>query len=830
MADWPGSIAAGAGSRIEGDLSALELADTRVLSVPPENFNAEEVAIELQNLRNDAEWIRLELPERAPKYGEMPNGLHRALQEALARAGRASLYTHQVAAIEAALAGNHVVQATSAGSGKSLGFVLPVLDRLLRQPSATALLVFPLRALANDQLNSLRNWGREEAPWVNRSSFDLNLGKDCPSIRVARYDGSTIESERPEARRSGRLFITTPDMLHVTMLRNARSETMRFSWSRVFQGLTYVVLDELHAYQGVFGSNVAQVIRRLRRVANYYGAAPRFLAASATIGNPTQLAERLTGAGPFTLVGEDGSPSRRTIVLVCNPPLSSRPLSAAQGLAATSVQSRIAPQTVAIELVTRSSLASIEHDAVRTICFCGSRNTVFSLSQRIRSALNEVHRSDLQSAVAPYAATFLAEDREEAEGKLRDGSTLAIVSTRALELGIDIPQLSLAILVGYPGQISSFRQQIGRVGRRGEGLAVLIVGDDPLQQYLARSPDSLMKLLGGPAKEVVVSPDAPMIARRYGLGPAQEEFGGIAYEDEQFLGPLVQEWLAGVTGAPSCTDHGVPYWRVPFDGDPYEGVRNAVAGKTYMVYAVNGREREPIGTIDEASAPRDAFVPAIWTGAEGKLYEVTGFDPRRGEIYCNGPLEMGFQTRGLPVDLVQIQSDHRPRLPVGPAVIGYGELEITRFVRSYREQHFSGVEQTLQVQQSWPPMQFVTDGLFLLLQPPPSAGQDWEETVHALEHLLLSAGPAVVACDPYDLEAASTRQAIFLYDSFGGGLRLGEPIYDHFQQVLDLAHELAATCECSSGCPRCVMLSRRPDGNQGLNKSGAIRLLESLLP
>jgi DEAD/DEAH box helicase domain-containing protein len=355
----------------------------------------------------------------------------------------------------------------------------------------------------------------------------------------------------------------------------------------------------------------------------------------------------------------------------------------------------------------------------------------------------------------------------------------------------------------------------------------LICGDDPLQQYLARSPGVLEGLLHGPAEDVVVNPEVDIIARRSGLAPAQQELDGIAFEDEDYLGPAVPTWLGDASGAPDHTDQGVSYWKVPFDGNAYEGLRNAVAGATYNVLKMP--QREPIGLVDGGSAPRDAFVPAIWTGAQGELFEVTGFDARRGEVYCSGPVPPVFQTRGISIDQVTIVGDLRDKRVIRSGIIGYAGLEIVRQVFSYKEQHFSGVERTREVQTKWPPQEFRTSGLYLTLTPS-GVITNWEGSVRALEHVLLSAAPQIVACDPYDLESSTTRNAsaLYIYDSFGGDLRIGEPIYDHFDRLVNLAYEMIATCPCADGCPGCVMLARRPDGNQNLDKSGALTILDPI--
>ena len=830
----PGLYCGRCNTMITCDLESEGLLDRRVASVAPGDFDVDAMASELRALRPDADWSQMELPAQDPTFGETPAGLHPDIIAALQRTRRLPMYCHQTEAIELGLAGRNFVLATPAGSGKSIGLLAPVLDRLLRDPTATAIVIFPMKALANDQMNALVRLGVDADPWVNTALFTLRLTDDSVPIMVGRYDGSTKDHERPAVRAKARLLIATPDMLHVGILRNVMGK--RASFKPFFDGLALVVLDELHTYQGVFGSNVAQVMRRLRRLTDLAGRTVQFMTASATIGNPVELAERLTGAADFQLVDHDGSSRRRRVVLICNPPER-----AAEG-AATKAQTtkkgrttdpsevgRIAPQTIAIEMIGGGALASAHHLPVRTIAFARARQTVFQLTQRIRNHLKELHRGDLADTVAPYAATFLADDREDAEDRLRDGSTLAIVSTSALELGIDIPELSLAVLVGYPGQISSFRQRAGRVGRAGEGLAVLIVGDDPLQQYLARDPFALANLLQGRAEDVVISTEIPELVRRFGLIPAMEETNGLAYEDAEYFGTTAtNDMLGGASGAPTTSLKGRDYWRMDYTDEPFPGLRSGSRSRSFTVMNQSGRDFTAVGTIDDQSAMRDAFVPAVWTGSEGQTYVVTGWDPKKLEIYCEGPRELSYLTRGIPVDTVRVDDESESKALHG-ATVGYSGLHINRFVPSYREQHHSGIERTVDCERSWPRLDFDTHGVFLRFP------LDWfgelprDESIKAVEHILLSVAPIVVACDPSDLEGSHSGTTVYIYDSFGGGLRLSEPAYHRLDEVVALAYRIVSTCPCDRGCPSCVMLPRRPDGNRDLSKRGALQLLQHLM-
>lgn len=467
---------------------------------------------------------------------------------------------------------------------------------------------------------------------------------------------------------------------------------------------------------------------------------------------------------------------------------------------------------------------------MRLISFCRSRNEVFGLTKRLQSRLKDAKRSDLGAAVAPYAATFLARDRLEAEGRLRDGSTLAIISTNALELGIDIPDLSIALLVGYPGQISSFRQRAGRVGRAGEGVVVLIVGDDPLQQFVASDPETLPRLLDGRPEEVIVNPEAPEIAMRYGLAPAQAELGGLCFEDVEYFGSIVETVLADVTGPPSNEHRGRPYWQVPISDEPYQDLRSVGGGRSCTVIVQKGRDFTPVGVIGADVAPRDCFVPAIWFGPDGDLFRVTGFDDKAGEVYCEGPVDVPYLTRGITFDHVSIATEQVAPIDFSGAAVGFGALDIVRQVQSYKELPFSGPERSKPVERAWPPHEFRTTGLYVNLPAEWFTSTDSRDaTIRAVEHLLLSLAPTVVACDPFDLEATSSSTTIYLYDSFGGDLGLSRPAFDRFGEVARYALDTVERCACARGCPSCVMLSRRPDGNRDLSKDGARTVLRRLV-
>jgi DEAD/DEAH box helicase domain-containing protein len=794
------------------DLEALGLVDTRLLVVAPNEFDAEAVAQELRDALPDAEWSRLDLPARAAQHGHMPAGLHPALTAALARTGRDNLFVHQSFAIDAGLAGRNTIQATGTGSGKSLGLMLPVLDRLLREPEATAIAAYPLRALANDQFEAIRRLALHVTFDDESDAVTLHFGDDLPSVVVCRQDGKTAEDTRRVARASARLLITTPDSVHATVVGRARHKYKDgTSWQRLLGNLVAVVLDEVHAYTGVFGSHAALVVRRLRRAAAFYGADPQFLMASATIGNPVEHAQALTGCDDVELVDDDGSPQAHRIVLICNPPLIASALPGAQ--------SRQAPQTIAIEAIADVFANSAAHPPVRSIAFSRSRSEVATLRKRVRGRLEGAKRKDLAKGVAMYTGTLSSDERTKEEGKLRDGSTIAISSTSALELGIDIPELSVALLVGYPGSTSSFRQRAGRAGRAGEGLVVLVVGSDPLQQYMARSPEALQALLRGTPEDVVINAEAPVVLEGTGLQAAHRDLGGLSPDDAAWFGAAVDDALGAASGPPAFTHRDSDYWDLGWDGSRVSENIRAMQGVQYTL--LDGDDLE-IGSIDSQTAGRDAHVGAVWETNAG-MYLVKRIDRDSHTIRCSGPAELDYVTRAtgyVRVDCLATHESTSSRL----GDLAFNDLVITRGITDYYKIPLGGGAPSKykipNPKIMVPPLN--TDGFALRLAEGVAANAQ-----AAMEHVLLAVAPVVVKCEPNDLDATSDGTVIYLYDTAGAGMGYACTVFHRFEEVATLAHEIVSTCPCDDGCPSCVWLGRRPDGNADVSRLAALAVFDA---
>src|SRR5687767_1574159 len=507
----------------------------------------------------------------------LPDELHPALREALGRAGIDELYSHQAEAFDAAMAGP-VIVTTGTASGKSLAFNLPVLDTLARDPRARALYLYPTKALAQDQARKLH---------------ELR----APFLRHAIYDGDTPREERRAIRGRSNLILTNPDMLNVGVLPHHRN------WGDVFANLAWVVVDEAHVYRGVFGSHVANVLRRLRRLARAYGTEPRFVLTSATIGNPLELGERLTGLD-LSLVDRDGAPHAERQVVMWNPPLVDEDAGIRGSALSEAAQLH----------------AELMQAEVRTICFLKSRRGVELIQRFTKLWLEDAGRGDLAERIAPYRAGYTPTQRREIEHRLSEGELLAVVATDALELGIDVGDLDAAICVTFPGTVASLRQMWGRAGRRDTGLALYVAGDDALDQFFCRHPD---EFLDRPVEAAILDPWNEQLHAAHLLCAAAE--GPLEDADADILGP---EWRSFAEALVSNGDlrelpDGTFVPRRP-EEFPAANVSLRSASRDGVVI-VDTRSGEILGTVDLARAHNTVHDGAVYLHG-GRAYEVEGLD------------------------------------------------------------------------------------------------------------------------------------------------------------------------------------------------------------
>ncbi len=720
--------------------------------------------------------------DRSAKPVGLPDGLDPGLVDALARAGVERLYSHQLAAYEAAERSNLVITSGTA-SGKSLAFNLPVLDGIAAEPKNRALYLYPTKALAQDQARKLA----QLRP---------------PGLREAIYDGDTPKEERPAIRRKNNLVLTNPDMLHVGILPHHKS------WGDFMANLGWVVVDEAHTYRGVFGSHVANVLRRLRRVARHYGSEPRFLLASATIANPVELAEKLVGT-PFELIDDDGAPRAGREIAMWNPPL----LDKATG-------ARRSALSEAADL-----LAELVSQDVRTICFLKSRRGIELIQRFARESLERRGKPELAARIAPYRGGYTPQQRREIEDRLSRGELLAVVATDALELGIDVGELDAAICVTFPGTVASLRQMWGRAGRRRRGLAVYVAGQDALDQFFCRHPEEFLER---PVEAAILDHANDQIAGRHLIAAAYEL--PLSEQDAEVFGP---EWkqradrlleageLRRVGGRllPRRSDFVAS--RIP--------LRSASAESVAVIERESG---EMLGLVEAERA-----FPTIHPGAIylhlGRSYEVERLDVAERRAIVSA-FDGDWYTRPKKETDIYIERIHEQRQVAG-VELNFGEVSVSEQVIAFQRVSISEQEPIDIVALELPEQSFVTQALWYVLPDRLSAKLPPEVllgALHATEHGQIAVLPLIAMCDRWDIGGLSTnvhfqtgRSTIFIYDGHPGGVGITRRGYDEFERLLGDAERLIAECPCESGCPSCVQSPKCGNLNEPLHKAGALELM-----
>jgi DEAD/DEAH box helicase domain-containing protein len=723
---------------------------------------------------------------RAASHVPVPESLHPDLRAALASAGIEQLYAHQAQTLAAAFEGDTIVT-TGTASGKSLAFNLPVLHTLAHDPSARALYLYPTKALAQDQARALHA---------------LKLRHLRPAI----YDGDTPKEERRAIRQRSNLILTNPDMLHVGVLPNHKA------WGDLLANLAWIVVDEAHTYRGVFGSHVANVLRRLRRLALAYGTEPRFVLASATIANPVELAERLTGCD-VQLVDKDGAAQHERQIAMWNPPLIDENTGA-----------RASALGEAAEL-----LADLVEREVRTICFLRSRRGVELIQKFTRLKLEERGRADLAELVAPYRAGYTSAQRREIEQRLVEGELLAVVATDALELGIDVGELDAAICVTFPGTVASLRQMWGRAGRRGTGLAVYVAGSDALDQFFCRHPEEFLER---PVESAILDHESEEIHLAHLCAAAYEL--PLSPGDEEFLGPRWQAYAERLVKLGQLRERGGRF--LPRgEGFPAAAIplRSSSPDSVAVVDAESG---EIIGSIETARARAAAHPGAIYLHM-GRGYEVEHLDvaERRAVVH---PFVGDWYTQPKKETDTYIERTLDVR-EVGPATLSYGIVSVTEQVTAFQRKRVSDHEVLDLIALDMPEESFSTQALWYEL-PEQALAEDFpldvlQGSLHAAEHAQIAVLPLIAMCDRWDIGGLSTafhgqtgRPTVFIYDGHPGGVGLTRMGFRAFETLIEDAMRLISECPCRAGCPSCVQSPKCGNLNEPLNKNGALELLTRL--
>lgn len=729
------------------------------------------------------------------RYAPFPEALDPRLIAALNRRGITQLYSHQAEAIEHALAGRSVVTVTPTASGKTLCYNAPVMDAILKDPSTRALYLFPTKALAQDQLAELHQLAE---------LVGVEGGGD---IGVFTYDGDTPQDARRAIRGKAHVVLSNPDMVHAGILPHHPR------WAKLFENLKFVIIDELHAYRGVFGSHLANILRRLHRVCRHYGSNPTFICSSATIANPRELAERLTGL-PFALVDQSGAPRGEKFFLFVNPPVVNQQLGIRRSYLAET-------RRVAIEFLKRG---------LQIIVFAQSRLSTEILTTYLKDAF--AGPPGAADVVRGYRGGYLPLRRREIEQGLRNGEVRCVVSTSALELGIDIGALDVSVMAGYPGTIAATWQRAGRAGRRASrSAAVLVASSAPIDQFVARNPEYFFE---ASPEHALVNPDNLHILLAHVKCAAfelpfttTETFG--SFNVQEMLTILSEEQFVQLAGE---------QWQWTHESYPADAVSlRSVTSDNFIIIDVT-RGEKVIGETDYTSGPSVLHEKAIYI-IEGQLFQVEKLDFENRKAFVRA-VECDYYTDAIDYTKVTIL-DEMTSGAVSPA--RYGEVHVVSRVVGFKKIKFYTNENIGSGELDLPEQQMHTSSYWVtipasLMEALPYGGADKRDGVLGLAFAMRNVAPLLLMCDSHDLglsvdgvsaeeakTVATVAPTIFIYDNYPGGIGFSEPLYAMHQDLLARTQELIDGCPCRSGCPSCV----GPEGATGpLAKSVASHLLQLL--
>jgi DEAD/DEAH box helicase domain-containing protein len=720
------------------------------------------------------------VPGRAPSQTPLPSDVHPELAIALASYGISSLYAHQAAVWGLVQRGKDAVVVTPTASGKSLCFNLPVVDRCLKYPLAKALYFYPTKALANDQLTALR---------------DL-LSHVDPAPNVAVYHGDLSQEEREAIRTNPpNILLATPDILHHQQL------PKHATWAGWWANLQFVVIDEAHAYRGVFGSQVGHVVRRIRRIAAHYGTDPIFIAASATIGNPQEHVSNLVGRSP-AVVDSDGARQVARDLVIWEPLI---------------IDSR--GQAVAFGK-SEAEAGRLFVGALRaghsTIVFAKSRRSVERILRRSRRALINANEPALAGAIEAYRAGYSRERREAIERGLRHGHVKGVVATNALELGIDIGSLDVAILSTYPGSTMSFRQQAGRAGRQDRpALVLMIASQNPLDQYVASSPETLVA--ASPEHAVVDLANMRVASGQLGCSARERR---LTSDDEPLFGAMLRRLVPSLVEDQILMPVPSGWSAGPNAARPRDISLRSIEGRPYALWAGSRR----VGEIDARAVPREAHLGAVYLH-DGDAYRVQSVDTAARSIQL-AAVDDGVLTEPVAdrfIDLLSL-NDERPAFG-GRARVSLGRMKVSTRVIGYREIDEETGRQRGGIT-SISPMRFDLSSVGIRIEP--FAGVD-PAGLHGVEHLLRGLAPLTILCDRSDLDGHTDAElaggSAYVYDRHEGGVGLAERLYEALDPILEAMADRIANCLCVDGCPACVQSGSCLLENDFLDKAATAQLI-----
>ncbi len=708
-------------------------------------------------------------PARDARFTDCPDSIDPRLRAALAAKGIERLYIHQAQSFEKISASENVVVVTPTASGKTLCYNLPVLNAVASDASACALYLFPTKALAVDQLE------------------EFNLLGDAlgPDIRAYTYDGDTPSDARRAIRRRANVVLSNPDMLHSGLLPH------HTRWARFFEHLQFIVIDELHTYRGVFGSHLANVLRRLKRIAAFYGSKPQFVCCSATIANPKELAQNLTEE-LFALVDDNGAPSGEKHFVFYNPPV---------------VNQQLGIRRSYINEARRMAEIFLERGR-QTLVFANNRLATEVLTRYLKEALGR--RAGKSASVRGYRGGYLPQERREIERQLRSGEVLGVVATNALELGIDVGSLDAVVLAGYPGSISSTWQRAGRAGRRNDSsIAVLVASSAPLDQYVVEHPEYFFE---ASPEHAYVNPDNLEILVSHLKCAAFE----LPVQDGEAFGPHATGELCAFLEESGVVHHAGNAWHWTSEAYPADAISlRKVTSDNFVVVDISAASKV-IGEVAFPAALTSLHEKAIYMH-EGRLYHVERFEYDERKAYVK-QVDCGYYTDAIEhVQVEPLEGFDDDRL--GPSVASHGEVRITRRVVGFKKIRFHTNENVGDGKLSLPEQEMHTTAFWLHFPTDFLASLSYSSTERrdgllGLGNVLRTVGALMLMCDARDLGVSGLNSQsgpdalldpeIFLYDNYPGGIGQSEPLFRLRESLGAKAGELLESCPCSSGCPSCV--------------------------
>jgi DEAD/DEAH box helicase domain-containing protein len=735
------------------------------------------------------------IPHQGAIFGKLDSPLHPSLQACLESLGISALYSHQAEALNAILAGKNVIIATPSASGKSLCYQLATLDALLHDKNSRALYIFPTKALAQDQLRGLKQILNE----VKDLSHLLRQGT------VATFDGDTPQDERASIRKQVSVVLTNPDMLHLGILPNHQS------WSKFFRNLKHVVIDETHIYRGVFGSHVANVVRRLRRLCAFYGSSPQFICCSATIANPQEHAQNIVGL-PFEAIVEDGSPHGEKYFTFWNPPVIDE--------AKTSRRSSNSEAAFLLEELVQKE--------IRSLTFVSTRK----LAELIYIYAQEQLPDSLKNKISPYRAGYLPEDRRRIEHQFFEGELVGLVATTALELGINIGDLDATVLTGYPGSIASVWQQAGRSGRSTySSLSFLVAQQNPLDQYLMRNPDFFFSKNFDNA---IINPDNPYILKPHLLCAAWEK--PLEDTDEEFFGES-NMMLTELEQEGRLRKHQERWHPAPSISYPVQDINiRSTSGQNYAV--IDGREGCLLETVEASVAFFQIHPGAIYLH-QGESYLIKELDLARRIAWAE-QCHVDYYTQTTEIHDIRIMKALEETDCQGVKAY-FGDVDVSITVMGFKRRKQFTDELMTEELLDLPTQNFPTKALWFDLPQKAidkiaDAGLDFHGGLHACEHAAIGILPLFALCDRNDIGGVSTpfhpdtgRAQIFIYDAHPGGIGIAEKGFEMITQLWQATLKAVEECPCTDGCPSCIQSPKCGNNNQPLDKEAAIVLLENLV-